>query len=306
MSVELRHLRYFVAVAEELNFTRAAQRLHIAQQALSTAVRQLEERVGAQLVERTTRRVELTPAGRALLESARELLAGAEHAVAAAREAAGERPALTVGFVAAATHRRFGEGLRIFGERRPDVNVLVRFGDLLDPSGGLRDGDVDAAAVHGPFDATGLELLHLWSDEIVAVMAADHPLAERTEITIEELVAEPTFLFPTPDARNRDFWMLTDYRGGRPPKIAAEFRTLDALVAALQAGIGVHVAASALPRSLGPGSEIVCRRVPGLPQLDHYIAWRSGDERPVLRELVDACRDAFAGERRPSAANRSR
>lgn len=88
MSIELRHLRAFIAVADELNFTRAAERLFIAQQALSAQIRQLEERVGAQLFERSTRKVELTPAGHALYEQAGPLLAGAEAAVAAARSAA--------------------------------------------------------------------------------------------------------------------------------------------------------------------------------------------------------------------------
>lgn len=91
MSIELRHLRAFVAVAEELNFTRAADRLHLAQQALSTQIRQLEDRVGEQLLQRTTRKVELTAAGEAMLEHARAVLGGADRAVAAAR-AAGRAP----------------------------------------------------------------------------------------------------------------------------------------------------------------------------------------------------------------------
>ncbi len=293
MNVELRHLRYFVAVAEELNFTRAAERLHIAQQALSTAIRQLEERIGAQLVERTTRRVTLTPAGLALLDSARALLAGADEAVAAAREAAGERPTLTLGIVASITHAHMGRGLELFAERRPDVEVQVRFGDLLDPSGGLRGGEADLALVYGPFDTTGLELVHLWDDPMVALMAADHPLAAKAELTIAELVQEPCFDFPTPDRRWRDYWMLTEHRSGRPPRIAAQFQTLDGLVAGLRAGLGVNPGTRPLVDSLGGESGIVWRPVAGLPPLEHFIAWRAGDEREVVRELVDACREAF-------------
>jgi DNA-binding transcriptional LysR family regulator len=294
MNVELRHLRYFVAVAEELNFTRAAERLHIAQQALSSAIRQLEERVGTQLIERTTRKVELTPAGVALLESARPLLSGADQAVAAAREAAGERQRLTIGFPAAITHDVMGRALELFGERRSDVNVLIRFGDLLDPTGGLRAGEADVAVVYGPFDTNGLELTPpLWSDQLVACMAADHPLAAKDEVTLEELVEEPTFDFPTPDRGWRDFWMLAEYRGGRPPRITAQFQTLDALLAALRAGLGVHIVSLPLIESASPDSNLVWRPVPGLPPLRHYLAWRAGDNRAVLRDLFDACRDAF-------------
>lgn len=165
MNVELKHPRAFVAVAEELNFTRAAERLHLTQQALSGQIRQLEERIDAKLLERDTRRVELTPAGLALLNSARPLLAGAELAVAAAREAAETTRSLTVGFVAAIAHGRLGD--------------LVHFGDLVDPSGGIRAGAADLAAVHGPFENAGLESAYLWSDEMVIAMSADHPLAPR-------------------------------------------------------------------------------------------------------------------------------
>jgi DNA-binding transcriptional LysR family regulator len=293
MNVELRHLRYFVAVAEELNFTRAAERLHIAQQALSSAIRQLEERVGTQLVERTTRKVELTPAGHALLESARPLLAGADQAVAAAREAAGRRTALTIGFAAAVTHDLMGTALKLFDERRPDVSLLIRFGDLLDPTGGLRAREADAALVYGPFDTSGLELSFLWSDPLVAGMACDHPLAVKDVVTIAELVEQPTFDFPTPDRRWRDFWRLAEHRGGRPVRIAAQFRTLDALISALRAGLGVHIVSLPLIESAGPDSGLVWRPVPELPPLEHFIAWRSGDERPALRDLVQACHDAF-------------
>jgi DNA-binding transcriptional LysR family regulator len=293
VSVELRHLRYFVAVAEELNFTRAAERLHIAQQALSSAIRQLEERVGAQLVERTTRKVELTPAGVALLESARALLAGADEAVAAAREAAGERPSLTLGVIAAVTHDKMGHALELFGERHPEANVLVRFGDPLDPTGGLRTNEADVASVYGPFDTTGLELAHLWDDPMIAAMTPDHPLAAKDEVTVEELVEEPTFDFPTRDQKWRDYWMLTAYRNGRPPRIVAEFRTLDALIEAIRAGLGVHVASTSLTDMIKPGSGIVWRPIREFPPLRHSIAWRAGDERELVREFVDACREAF-------------
>jgi DNA-binding transcriptional LysR family regulator len=294
VSVELRELRYFVAVAEELNFTRAGERVNIAQQALSRSIRQLEERVGAELVLRTTRRVELTSAGAALLESSRPLLAAVDEAVASARHAAVEERTLTVGFVASVTHAQMGEALRRFGELRPDVTLRIHFGDLIDPAGGLRGGEVDAAAVHGPFDTTGLELEYLWSDPMGALMAADHPLAAREEVSLAELLDQPCFDFPTPDARWRDYWMLAEYRNGRPPRIAAQFRTLDALLSVAGAGLGVDMAPSTLLDLVGPDSRVAWRPVPELPPLRHYIARRAGDEREELLELVEICHDAFS------------
>ena len=162
MNVELKHLRSFVAVAEELNFTRAAERLHLTQQALSGQIRQLEERIGTKLLERDTRRVDLTPAGSALLESARPLIAGAELAVVAAQQAGQRTQTLTVGFVAAITHTQMGQALDAFAQAHPGVELLIHFGELTDPSGGIRSGHADVAAVHGPFDSRDLELAYLW------------------------------------------------------------------------------------------------------------------------------------------------
>ncbi len=294
MNVELRHLRAFVAVAEELNFTRAAARLHIAQQALSQQVRQLEDRVGTRLLDRTTRKVELTPAGAALLEQSRSLLAGADQAVAAALAAAGNGGGtLSVGFVAAVDHDHAGHALAAFSNARPDVEVRVHFGELTEPSGGLRAGDADVAFVHGPFDTTGLELQPLWSEPLGMAMAADHPLAELEEVPMEKFVAQPTFDFPTGDPTWHAYWMATAHRGGKPPKVVAQFRSLDALVSALRAGLGVHATARRLIDSLGPGSGIVYREVPGLEPLQHSIAWRTGDDRDAVRKLVDVTREAF-------------
>lgn len=293
MNVELRHLRSFVAVAEELNFTRAAERLYLTQQALSSQIRQLEDRIGTKLLERDTRRVDLTPAGSALLESARPLIVGAEQAVAAAQQAGGQTRTLRVGFVAAVTHAQLGDALEAFAQANPDVNLRIHFGELTDPSGGIRSGAADVAAVHGPFDSGDLELAYLWSDPLVVAMAADHLLAARVELAIEEVLAEPTFDFPTADRLWRDFWMLTKHRGGRPPRIVAQFSTLDALVQALRAGLGIHVTTPDLVEALGPGSGIVWRPVPGLEPLEHSLACRKGDERDVVRDFAAACRAAF-------------
>ena len=295
MNVELRHLRSFVAVAEELNFTRAAERLHLAQQALSKQISQLEARVGTELLIRTTRKVELTPAGAALLEQARPLLSGAEDAVAAARQAGGASATLTVGFVAAVTYDQAGVALESFRERHPEVDVLVTFGDLPDPSGGLRSGDADVAFTHGPFDHPDLETEFLWQEPMGILVAEGHQLADG-EVTVADVVNEPTFDFPTPDPRWRDFWMLTEHRNGRPPKIVAQFRTLDALVSAVRAGLGVHVSADSVQTLLPPGGGVVYRRVEGLRPLDHSVAWRSGDERGLVRDFVLAAREAFGRE----------
>lgn len=287
MDVELRHLRAFVAVAEELSFTRAAARLHVVQQALSAQIRQLEERLGVQVVERTTRRVALTAAGRELYPRAVAVLAAVEEAGRATRAAAAERVEVVLGFVAPLDVGPMQPVLRRLAADDPGIAVTVRFADLLDPTGGLRRGESDVAKVYGPFDTTGLELLPLWTEPRGVAVGATHPLAARDEITIEELVAEPTFDFPTPDARWREFWTAGAHRGGRPPVIAAEFRSLDALLSAVRAGLGVHISTQPLVRST---SGIVWVPVAGLEPLGHFLAWRAGDDRPGVAALVAAAR----------------
>jgi DNA-binding transcriptional LysR family regulator len=294
MSVELRHLRAFVAVAEELNFTRAADRLHLAQQALSKQIRQLEEQLGTQLLDRTTRKVELTPSGLALLEHARALLSGTDRAVAAVRAVGEGRPCLTVGLVVPADHVPMRPALALFGERRPDAELRVHFGDVLDPSGGLRDRHADVAVIVGPFDRAGLETVHLWTDPRGVAVGAGHPLAKKPAVTIEELIEEPTFDFPTPDRIWRDYWMAINHRGGRPPKIVAQFRSLDGLLEAIRGGLGVNIIRERIVDTLGPSSGVVFRPVPGLEAADVCLAWAAGDERGLVADFAAATRDAFS------------
>ena len=293
VSVELRHLRAFVAVAEELNFTRAAERLHIAQQALSTQVRQLEERVGEQLLERTTRKVELTPAGRALLDHARIVLGGADRAVAAARAAGEERQSLTVGLVVPADHEPLRPALTLFAERRPDVDVQVHFGEVTDPTGGVKDGHADVSVVVGAFDRTGLETAHLWTDPRGVAVSADHPLAAKDEITIAELIDQPTFDFPVEDPVFRDYWMAINHRGGRPPKIVARFKSLDGLLAAVQGGLGVNLIRERIVDTLGPRSGVVYRPVAGLEPAEVALCWLEGNRSELVSDFVASACDAM-------------
>lgn len=293
MSFELRHLRAFVAVAEELSFTRAAQRLHLAQQALSTQVRQLEERVGTELVKRTTRKVELTPAGQVFYEHAVALLAAADAAGDAARTAAGQGQRLMVGFTTPFDHEPLKPALEAFAERRPDVATDVLFADLIDACGGARREDVDIGVSAGPFDTTGLKHQLLWTEPLGIAMAADHPLAARASVSVEEYVATTIFDYPTPDRPARDFWMGTRYRGGRPPRFVARFHSLDALLQGVRAGLGVSFIRERIVDSLGPDSGVVFRPLDNGEQVEMALVWRSGDERDALRDFVDTCRAAF-------------
>lgn len=299
MDVELRHLRALIAVAEELNFTRAAERLHLTQQALSGQIRQLEQRVGTLLVERDTHRVALTPGGVALYERCRALLAGAEDAVAAARAAGADTPRLVLGYPAPLTHRIVAApAIRLFAERRPDVEVTIHFGGLLDPWGGLRDRASDVAIVYGAFDTEGLELRHLFSEPRGVALAADHPLALKEAVTLAELVAEPVVDVPSADPVSRDFWLATRHRDGRPPRIGATVQTIDGLIEAIGAGLGVATTVAAVVDALGSGAGVVFRPVADLEPLDFWVARRAGDDRAPVLDFMDAAVDAQRDGRR--------
>jgi DNA-binding transcriptional LysR family regulator len=287
----MRHLRALIAVAEELNFTRAAERLHLTQQALSAQIRQLEERVGTKLVERDTRRVELTRAGTALYEQARPLLSNAQQAVEAARAADHGARRLTVGYIAALTHGVMAQTMQAFAERHPDVEVTIHFGEFLDPWGGLHDNTADVAILYGRFDTTGLELHHLFSVPRGVALAVDHPLAAKERVTLEEFLAEPLIAVPMIDPVCRAFWAGDRYRRGIPPRVGATVRNLDALIGAVGAGLGVTGTVQLAVDGLGAAVGVTFRPVEGLGPLDFFVGHRAGDEREPVLEFVETALD---------------
>lgn len=291
MDVELRHLRSFVVVAEHLNFTRAAEQLFIAQQALSAQIRQLEERIGVQLLERNSRSVRLTPAGETLYGQARHLLASAEAAIAATRATGTTGVTLTVGFVAAVDHPAVSHALDRFLAGGADVDLRIHFGDLLDPTGGLRDRAVDVAFVYGPFDTSGLAVTRLYDEPLGIAMLDTHPLAARPDSSAADFVAEPTFDFPTKDEAWRGYWNATAHRGGLPPRYVAQYRTLEGLIAAVRAGLGVHLATRGLVDVAGPG--VTWRRLDDVDPLTHAIARRKEDNRAEVLQLIDTVVEVF-------------
>lgn len=283
----MRHLRALLAVAEELNFTRAADRLHLTQQALSGQIRQLEDRVGTRLVDRDSRHVALTPAGNALSEKARPLLAAAEHAVAVARVAGGEPTKLTVGYIAPLTRRMVAPVLQRFEQARPDVELTIHFADFLDPLGGLRDGAADIAILYGEFEHAGIELCPLFSEPRGVALPAGHALAKSTErVTLAQFLAEPIIYAPVQDPVWRDFWTAARHRS-EPPRIGATANSLDGLIEAVAAGLGVAATVAPAVQALGLAAGVVFRPVDGLEPLEFWVACRQHDDRRAVRDFVE-------------------
>jgi DNA-binding transcriptional LysR family regulator len=295
VGIELRHLRAFVVLAEELNFTRAAERLHVVQQALSTQIRQLEDDLGAKLFVRTSRRVVLTAAGQALLAHAPSALAHVDAAIERVRhDGRGEAGALTLGLLATAPLDFTPTLLRAFAEDRPQAEVSIRNVAFDDPSGGVRDGQSDVALVWRPFDETGLSCEPLFTDERTAVLRAGHPLSKHRFVDAVRLADEPFVWVEDMDPVARDFWTLADSRSGRRPRIGATITGFEDLFAAVRAGRAV----AACPRSITNAlswPDLVTRPVRGLAPAVVAVCWRTDDARPLVRAFVACARRIAEG-----------
>jgi DNA-binding transcriptional LysR family regulator len=290
VNVEVRHLRSFVTLADELNFTRAAARLHLAQQALSAQIAQLEERVGAQLFLRTSRKVSLTPAGRALLAQAPALLDAIDGAVETVRQTArGEAGALTVGLLATAALDVTPLVLRAFASERPDVEISLRNTTFDEPSGGVAGGEADVALVWLPFSSGRLALEPLYDDPRLAVLPADHPLARRESLRAADLVEEPFPWVEDLDPVARDFWTLAAFRATDRPAVTVPIEGFDELFAAIRSGRAV----AAVPRSISgslPYPDLVTRPVVDLPPATVAVCWREHEANPLVDAFVAASR----------------
>ncbi|MGP4019119.1 LysR substrate-binding domain-containing protein [Saccharopolyspora sp. 5N708] len=286
MDIHLRHLRYFVAVAEELHFTRAAQRLFVSQPALSKQIRVLERELGFALFERRSRDVVLTAQGAALLPEAAATLAAWERAQQAAREAAQQRE-LVVGMQTAVGRGLQRRAMRRFGEQLPQWRMVLRLVDWTDPTAGLADGSSDVAFVWRPVRPRDISTRTLRRERRVVAVPADHPLADRAEIPFHELLDEPFIALPPEAAELRDFWLASDARAGRAPVIGAVAGSADEVFEAIAAGLGVVLLAEG-NAALYSRPGITTRPVTGLTPAELAIAWRTNDTRPAVQAFLAA------------------
>ncbi|MBV9684688.1 MAG: LysR family transcriptional regulator [Solirubrobacterales bacterium] len=291
--LELRHLRYFVAVAEELNFSRAADRLHMAQPPLSAAIRQLEQELGTELLLRTTREVRLTEAGSAFLDGARRTLTELDRARSdAQRAAAGEIGQLRIGFSWSARFETLPALGRTFRASHPDVSLLTEemWNARMLPA--LRSGAIDLAVALCPEVAGEFSYLLLRSEPVVALLAQSHPLAARGEIELRSLAEEGFLMFPRELApRLYEFMTGLCRRAGFEPIVRGE---------SFHSGWELQILADVEVVALAPAS--VARDLPGglaavviadpADQLDTAIVWRKDDPSPANRAFRSAAERA--------------
>jgi DNA-binding transcriptional LysR family regulator len=294
--IELRHLRSFVAVAEELHFGRAAARLGIAQPPLSQQIQSLEASLGTRLFDRTNRRVELTDSGRALLEHATRVLQGSAAAVEAVRRAArGESGPLRVAFAASVMFLSLPRIIRAFRQRYPEVRLDLR--EM--PTGlqleALRAEELDIGFLRQPDPDPELELETVMREPLRAAVPVGHPLATRTRIRLESLAAEPFVLFPREIAPGLHAQVLALCRSaGFAPRVVQESRELYTTVSLVEAGMGVTI----IPASVAKMGWTSVRYLPIASLLARTriaAAWRIDRDRPVIHSFLEMARSRAGG-----------
>jgi len=261
--MELRHLRYFVAVAEEEHITRAAERLGIQQPPLSQQIRALEDELDIQLLRRKPRGVELTDAGRTLFRDAREILNLTETAVARAqRTARGEQGSIVVGFTSSILfHPTVPEVVRAFRAEHPHVSLSLEQGGTNDLVDAVRTERMDAAFIRSPVaDATGLSIHALFSEAMIVALPSEHALATPADsakdpgLSLKRLSKEPFVLYRrTTGPGLYDAIMSACYRAGFSPQIVQEAPRIVSTLNLVAAGLGVTLVPASLNQLQMPG-----------------------------------------------------
>lgn len=299
--VEVRHLRYFVAVADELHFGRAAERLHMSQSPLSHQIRQLERELGAELIDRAHHVVGLTDAGRALLELARDVLERLDRAVdVVGRAGRGEVGTLAVGYVSEVTADLLPVGLAQFKERYPDVSLELRSGTTGHLLDGLRRKELDVAFVRTPGHLGEMSYRQLIVESLMAAVPKGH-VASRADQPLAGLAGED-FVMPTlaaAEGLRRD--IDRECRAaGFTARVCREASPLTTVLLLVAAGAGVAlVPASVAHQYPVPGIDYAHLRAP-VPVTTAGIAWRPDNGSKVVAnflDVIDTLAHAQAGTR---------
>ncbi len=297
--MELRHLRYFAAVADGLNFRRAAERLRVAQPALSAQIRSLEHELGVRLFERTTRSVKLTHAGRVFLDEAHAVLAAAGRAEHRARKAdEGVVGTLRLGVIAPAMNPWLARILRDFQRRFPGVQLSLF--DLTSPEqiDRLRAGELDAGLLRPPVGFPELDCQYVEESEQVLALPAGHRLAKKRRLEWRDFNDEALVLVqPSMQHGYYDAFLAACTNAGAKPRAAQYANDIETKLWLISAGFGIAPTTATLCAVKRPG--LMFKPLPaGLPKVQTILVWRRNDDSPVLVNF----RACFQPEKRKRGA----
>ncbi len=285
--MELRHLRYFVAVAEELHFGRAAERLHIAQPPLSQQIKQLETELGFELFYRTRRSVELTAAGAVFLDSVQEIFLQLERAIATGRRTSrGEEGKLVIGFVSSAAYNVLPSLLQRFRAQFPGIDLTLRELTTNVQVQRLQENRLDIGFVRPPLAAPDLAQEEILREPLVVALAEKHPLARRKRVAIAHLATESFLLFPRPLAPGLyDQIIGLCQQGGFSPQIVQEAVQMQTIVSLVAAEIGVALVPESLQNLRRVGVVYRPLKERG-PETVISLVWRKGDLSPTVAQFL--------------------
>ncbi len=289
--MELRQLRYFLAVAEELHFGRAAEKLHMSQPPLTVQIHRLEKELGAKLFDRSTRRVSLTPTGESFHNRVKAVLEDLEDAVAEIHDVgSGRRGRLRVGFVSSASYTVIPEAVRRFRELQPRIDLVLRpltSGEQVEE---LFEDALDLGLIRDPEPAPGLTLEPLLTENLVAVIPERHPLALRQEIIPEDLAEEGLILFPYRLMPGFVSQVLRIFASGvRRPTVIQQAIHQETVVGLVAAGLGISILPESISRFQMAG--IVIRPITTGPKTSLLIA-QAGRPAPAAAQFVACLHEA--------------
>ncbi len=286
--IELRHLRYFVAVAEELNFGRAATRLKITQPSLSRQIQKLERELAVKLFERIPPQIQLTASGQLFLVEAQQILARVERGIQVAQKASrGEIGQLKIGFQGSAVYDIIPNSIRVFRDRFPTVDVVIQSIETKAQIKAIENDDLDLGFVVPPLDCDNLEVETIFQEPVIVVLPENHPLSTETEITITALADEPLILA----SRDRGCGLFEEifnlyYQANLRPNVIYAAREMQVMLGFVAAGIGISLLPAYVQNLQRLG--VVYRRLkPNPPLVELAIAWKPNNNQPILEAFLE-------------------
>lgn len=290
--MELRHLRYFATVADTRHFGRAAERLHMAQPALSQSIRQLEAELGTPLFARTTRQVRLTPAGEFLQGEVARILAAVEDSVRGVRRIADGRQGLVrIAFTGSAAHTQLPRMARIVKRELPGLALEIH-ADLLTPAqvDGLSESRLDIGVLRPPMSGEGLEHRIIETEPLVLAVATDHRLATEPVISMTDLRAERFVLFAGSSSAVNDAVIRSCREAGFVPQREHEAAGISVLLPLVAADLGIALVPASVRAA--PLAGVVFRDVTDAASVDLALVWRTGEANPAVLAVLDALSSA--------------